>query len=113
MATHTSERFQAIVAGLNQAFDGFMVFRLVGSLAEKPASQHDADVIVDPKVPVDLKEFSRGCKDAGIQVLAIDKTSTTPFPGRPNGQERIQIKFVTGEEIDLFFPKGSLEPRQP
>lgn len=109
MAIHTKERFQSIVDGLNQAFDGFMVFQLVGSLAEKPASHHDADIVVYPKVPFDMKSFSQGCNDAGMEILAVDVTSTTPFPGRPQGQDRLQVKIGSGEIIDLFLPKGSLQ----
>jgi hypothetical protein len=30
MVIHTSERFKVIVSGLDQAFDGFMVFQLAG-----------------------------------------------------------------------------------
>jgi len=111
MVIDTSERFKAIVAGLNQAFEGFMVFQLAGSLAANQASPHDADIIVYPKLPIDMKAFSRGCKDSGIEIVEVDKTSTTPFPGRPEGQDRIQVKISSGEVIDLFFPKGSLEPR--
>jgi hypothetical protein len=112
MAIHTSQRFKTVVVGLNQAFDGFLVFQLAGSLAEKPASQHDADIIVYPKLPFGMGAFSQGCKNGGMEIVAVDKTSTTPFPGRPQGQERIQVKISSGEVIDLFFPKGSLEPRQ-
>ena len=48
------------MAGLNKAFDGFMIFQLAGSLTDKPASQHDADIIVYPKFPFDMKAFSKG-----------------------------------------------------
>ena len=44
--THTQERFRSIVNALNTAFAGTMTFQLVGSLAEKPASFHDADIVV-------------------------------------------------------------------
>jgi|HubBroStandDraft_6_1064221.scaffolds.fasta_scaffold94957_2 hypothetical protein len=113
MVIHTSERFKGVVAWLNNAFDGLMVFQLVGSLAEKPASFHDADIIVYPKFPFDLKAFSRGCEAGGVQIVALDGASTTPFPGRPEGQDRIQLKVASGEVIDLFLPKGSLEANRP
>lgn len=108
MVTHTKSQFEAVVAGLNQAFDGWMVFQLAGSLAEKPASFHDADIIVYPKLSSGVKGFLRGCADAGIEVVALDDTSTTPFPGRPDGQDRIQVKLASGHTVDLFFPKGYL-----
>jgi hypothetical protein len=108
MVIRTSERFNTVVAWLNSAFDGLMVFQLAGSLTEKPASFHDEDIIVYPKFPFDLTAFSRGCEAGGIQIIAIDGTSTTPFPGRPEGQDRIQLKMGSGEVIDLFLPKGSL-----
>jgi hypothetical protein len=113
MVIHTSHRFKTSVAGLNQAFHGFMGFQLAGLLVEKPARQDDADIIVYPKLPSDMKAFSNGREDGGMEILAVDKTSTTPFPGRPEGQDRIQVKLSSSEAIDLFFPKGSLEPRQP
>jgi hypothetical protein len=113
MVLHSRERFTTIVAGLNKAFEGFMIFQLAGSLTDKPASQHDADIIVYPRLAFDMNAFSKGCKDAGIQIVAVDTTSNAPFPGRPNGQDRIQVKMRSGEVIDLFFPKGSLEPKQP
>ena len=81
-------------------------FQLVGSLKEKPASYHDADIVVYPKLPGGFDGFFRGCKDGGTEVVAIDTDSTTPFPGRPNGQDRVQLKFASGQLIDLFFPKG-------
>ncbi|HTC95125.1 MAG TPA: hypothetical protein VK699_16895 [Terriglobales bacterium] len=109
MVIHTKERFQIIVAALNQQFDGFMVFQLAGSLADKPASYHDADIIVHPRILFDMDAFSKGCKLAGMEIVEVDKTSATPFPGRPEGQDRIKLKFGSGEVIDLFFPKGSLD----
>ena len=113
MVIHNSERFKVVVAWLNNAFDGLMVFQLAGSLAEKPASFHDADIIVYPEFPFDLKAFSRGCEAGGIQIAALDGSSTTPFPGRPEGQDRIQLKMSSGEVIDLFLPKGSLGANRP
>jgi hypothetical protein len=109
MVIHTKQRFQTIVAGLNKAFEGFMVFQLAGSLADKSASQHDADIIVYPKLPFEMEAFARGCKEGGVEIIAVDKTSTTPFPGRPEGQDRVQVKMSSGEIIDLFFPKGSVK----
>ena len=106
---HTQEQFRSIVDALNKIFAGNMTFQLAGSLAHKPASFHDADIIVYPSLPVTdvtLDAFARGCRAAGNEVLAIDKTSTTPFPGRPHGQDRIQVKFKTGQVVDMFFPKA-------
>jgi hypothetical protein len=110
LAIHTKERFQAIVNTLNELYKGAMVFQLAGSLANKPASFHDADIIVYPALPMSdgsLEAFARGCAKAGSEVVAIDKDSRTPFPGRPDGQWRVQIKFSGGELVDLFFPKPS------
>jgi hypothetical protein len=76
MVIHTSETFKAVVAALNNAFDGLMVFQLAGSLVGKPASFHDADIIVHLKSPFDLKAFSQGCEAAGTQIVAVDGTST-------------------------------------
>jgi len=108
MVVHTKAQFESVVAGLNQVFDGLMTFQLAGSLSGKPASYHDADIIVYPKLPSGVRGFLRGCKEAGIEILAVDATSATPFPGRPEGQDRIQIKFSAGYVVDLFFPKGYL-----
>jgi hypothetical protein len=49
-----------------------------------------------------------GFAAGGTEIVAVDTNSTTPFPGRPNGQDRIQIKMQTGEVIDLFYAKGLL-----
>ncbi|MGB9290246.1 MAG: hypothetical protein WCC31_16180 [Terracidiphilus sp.] len=106
MVTHTKLQFEAVVAGLNQAFDGWMDFQLAGSLSQKPASSDDADIIVYPKLPSGVKGFLQGCKNAGIEIVALDDKSTTPFPGRPGGQDRIQVKLTSGYTVDLFFPKG-------
>ncbi|MFZ3343295.1 MAG: hypothetical protein WA213_20630, partial [Terriglobales bacterium] len=92
MVTHTQERFRSIMNALNTAFAGTMTFQLVGSLAEKPASFHDADIVVYPTLPVNdatIQAFARGCTKAGNQVMAIDKDYKGPFPGRPNGQWRV------------------------
>jgi hypothetical protein len=108
MVTHTHEQFQAIVDGLNnaKALGGLFTFQLVGSLKEKPASYNDADIVVYPKLPGGFDGFVRGCKDGGIEVVAIDTNSTESFPGRPTGQDRVQLKFASGQVLDLFFPKG-------
>lgn len=110
MATHTQEQFQKIVDALNLIFGTYFTFQLVGSLKEKPASYHDADIVVYPKLPGGFDGFIRGCKAGGTEVVAIDTTSSTPFPGRPNGQDRVQLKFSSGQLIDLFFPKGNCKP---
>jgi len=106
MATHTYEQCQTIVDALNKALDGWFTFQLVGSLKLKPASYHDADIVVYPKLPRGFDAFILGCKDGGTEVVAIDTNSTKPFPGRPNGQDRVQLKFPGGQILDLFFPKG-------
>jgi hypothetical protein len=111
---HTQDQFRKIVDALNTIFSGSMTFQLAGSLAHKPASFHDADIIVYPSLPVTdvtLEAFARGCRDAGNEVLAIDKTSTVPFPGRPHGQDRVQVKFQTGQIVDMFFPKAMTPSR--
>ena len=53
-----------------------------------------------------LEGFVKGCKESGARILEVDRDSKDPFPGRPEGQDRIRIRFTTGQEIDLFFPKG-------
>ncbi len=105
---HTKEHFDFVVGALNNMYNGSYNFKLAGSLAFKPASFHDADIIVYPVFPiteVTLLAFAEGCRNAGNEVLAIDRTATVPFPGRPQGQDRIQIKFKTGHIVDMFFPK--------
>jgi hypothetical protein len=107
MATHTQEQFQRIVDSLNQTSNGLMTFQLVGSLTEKPASYNDADIVVYPRLgPFGFEGFLRGIRKSGAEVLEVDKDSVTPFPGRPNGQDRVQVKFTTGQVVDFFFPKG-------
>jgi len=106
---HTQEQFKKIVDALNAAFDGKgMLFELGGSLAHKEASDHDADIVVHTKWPVVLSALKAGFATGGTEIVAVDTTSTTPFPGRPNGQERIQVKMSNEMVIDLFFPKGSI-----
>jgi hypothetical protein len=111
MATHTHEQFQAIVDILNMQWkEQQMSFQLVGSLSEKPASYNDADIVVYPPpwMPggIAIEGFMRACEKTGMRIVEVDRDSTTPFPGRPDGQDRIQLEFPTGQVIDLFFPKG-------
>jgi hypothetical protein len=110
MAIHTKEQFTAVVAGLNKAFDGLFTFQLVGSLKDKPASYHDADIVVypHPAMPagIQLEGFIKACKQSGAEIIEVDTDSTTPFPGRPDGQDRIKLKSTTGQIVELFFPKG-------
>jgi hypothetical protein len=106
MATHTHEQFRAIVDALNKTYGEWYTFQLVGSVKEKAASDHDADIVVYPKLPGGFGAFIRGCKDGGIEVVAVDTNSNDPYPGRPNGQDRVQLKFAGGQLLDLFFPKG-------
>jgi len=102
---HKKERFETIVAALNAQFKGSMTFELAGSLAHNSTSDHDADIVVHPVVPPDLHAFAQGCKSAGLNVVAIDTNSTEAFPGRPQGQDRVQVKWPDGTVIDMFFPK--------
>ena len=110
MAGHTSKQFTRIVDILNLMWKDKMTFQLVGSLAEKPSSDHDADIVVypHPALPsgIDPVGFMNGCKSSGAGIVEIDRNSTTPFPGRPDGQDRIRLRFPTGQLVDLFFPKG-------
>jgi hypothetical protein len=110
MATHTREQFQKIVDILNIQWKGKMSFQLVGSLTEKPASYNDADIVVTPApglpAGIEVEGFARACRETGMEIIEVDRDSVTPFPGRPDGQDRIQLKFTTGQVIDLFFPKG-------
>ncbi|MGA2877049.1 MAG: hypothetical protein ABSE82_16150 [Nitrososphaerales archaeon] len=106
MATHTQVQFQAIVDALNKEFGEWYTFQLVGSLKEKPASSHDADIVVYPKLPGGFDAFLSGCKAGGTEVVEIDRNSSTPFPGRPKGQDKVKLKFASGQILELFFPKG-------
>jgi hypothetical protein len=110
MADHTNEQFTRIVDILNLTFKDKMTFKLVGSLAEKPASYHDADIVVypHPALPtgIKLEGFIKACKKSGAEIIKVDTDSTEPFPGRPDGQDRIRLRFTTGQVADLFFPKG-------
>src|ERR1039457_1229509 len=105
MANHTNEQFMRIVDILNLTFKDKMTFQLVGSLAEKPASYHDADIVVypHPAMPagIQLEGFIKACKQSGAEIIEVDTDSTTPFPGRPDGQDRIKLKFTTGQIVDL------------
>lgn len=110
MPTHTQEQFTRIVDLLNMMFKDKLTFQLVGSLSEKPASYHDADIVVYPRpgmpAGIQLAGFIRACEKSGAEIIEVDRDSTTSFPGRPEGQDRIQLKFTTGQIVDLFFPKG-------
>ncbi len=110
MANHTQEQFQKIVDILNMQWKGKMSFQLVGSLTHKPESCRDADIVVYPApgLPggIALEGFVKGCKESGARIVEVDRDSKDPFPGRPEGQDQIRTRFTTGQEIDLFFPKG-------
>jgi len=86
-----------------------MTFELAGSLAHEEGSEHDADIVVHPKLPVPLSALKAGFAKGGTEIVAVDTTSTKPFPGRPQGQDRIQVKMSNGDMIDLFFPKRSIQ----
>jgi hypothetical protein len=107
---HTREQFTAIVETLNQFWTDKMTFELVGSLTEKSESDHDADIAVyplpglPPGIPVE--GFINGCRKSGAEVVEVDRESKGPFPGRPDGQDRIRVRFTTGQVIDFFFAKG-------
>jgi hypothetical protein len=105
---HTSQQFRVIVAALNGALGRFMSFELTGSLTQRHFSQHDADIIVHPRVRFSRSAFLAGCRNQGAEVLAVDATSAVRFPGRPQGQDRIQMRWPSGMVIDFFFPKGFL-----
>lgn len=110
MATHTHEQFQKIVDMLNMQWKGKMSFQLVGSLSQKSESDHDADIVVTPApgLPggIALEGFVKASQETGMEIVAVDTDSKDPQPGRPEGQDRIRLRFSTGQEIDLFFPKG-------
>jgi hypothetical protein len=110
VANHTQEQFQKIVDILNMQWKGIMSFQLVGSLSQKPASYNDADIVVYPApgLPrgIEIEGFAKACQKSRARIVEVDRDSKTPFPGRPEGQDRIRIRFTTGQEVDLFFPKG-------
>jgi hypothetical protein len=110
LAIHTQEQFQKIVDILNVQWKGKMSFQLVGSLSEKPTSYNDADIVVTPApglpAGIAVEGFAKACRETGMEIIEVDRNSVTPVPGRPDGQDRIQLKFPTGQVIDLFFPKG-------
>lgn len=110
MANHTQEQFQKIVDILNMQWKGKMSFQLVGSLAHKPTSYHDADIVVYPAPGfpggIALDGFVKGCEKSGARIVEVDRDSKDPFPGRPEGQDRIRVRFTTGQVIDFFFAKG-------
>jgi hypothetical protein len=94
---------------LNIQWKGKMSFQLVGSLSQKPAG-HDADIVVTPApgLPdgIAIEGLMKACEKTGMQIVEVDRESKDPYPGRPEGQDRIRLKMTTGHEIDLFFPKG-------
>jgi hypothetical protein len=110
MANHTHEQFQKIVDILNTQWKGKMSFQLVGSLSQKSVSANDADIVVTPApgLPggIALEGFAKACQETGMQIVEVDRDSKDPYPGRPEGQDRIRLRATTGQEIDLFFPKG-------
>jgi hypothetical protein len=77
---HPAELFKMMVAILNRQFQGLMTFELVGSLAWKASSDHDADIVVHARLPVHLRELAAGF--SGGQIEMVDRNSTVPFPGR-------------------------------
>lgn len=83
-----------------------MRFELVGSLTGKTFSDHDADIVVRTILRVPLRELAMGFR--GGHIAEVDRNSTTPFPGRPNGQDRVRIAWDAGLSLDLFFAKGVL-----
>jgi hypothetical protein len=103
---HPAELFKIMVSMLNGQFRGIMRFELVGSLAGKAISDHDADIVVHTSIPIHLRELARGFRDG--RVVEVDRNSTTPFPGRDNGQDRVRIAWEQGLALDLFFAKGVL-----
>ena len=98
MADHTHEQFRRIVDILNLTWKDKMKFQLVGSLAEKPASYNDADIVVypHPAMPpgIALEGFVKACKESGARIVAVDTDSTERFSGRPDGQDRIRLSVI-------------------
>ncbi len=103
---HPAELFRMIVAVLNAQFQSAMRFELVGSLVSKAASPHDADIIVHASFPISLGALAAGFK--GGRIVEVDRNSTAPFPGRPEGQDRVRVAWGPGLALDLFFSKGVL-----
>jgi hypothetical protein len=103
---HPAELFKLMVATLNRQFQGRMTFELVGSLEWKSASEHDADILVHTLFPIHLSALAAGFN--GGRIVAVDRNSTMPFPGRPDGQDRVRVAWEPGLAIDLFFAKGVL-----
>ncbi len=87
---HRKERFQAIVEGLNSAFHGSMAFELVGSLAEKETSDHDADILVHSVLKPDLQAFAQGC----LEVIAIDTSFQNYFSKQTGGSRPCASKMA-------------------
>ena len=104
--SHPAEFVRMMVAVLNGQFKGAMKFELVGSLSWRPFSDHDADIVVHSCIPVHLRALARGFR--GGRIVEVDKNSTTSFPGRPDGQDRVRVAWEAGFALDLFFAKGVL-----
>ena len=68
-------------------FKDKLTFQLVGSLSEKPASYHDADIVVYPRpglrAGIQLAGFIRACKKSGVEIIEIDRDSTNHSPEDP------------------------------
>ena len=103
---HPAELFRTLVAALNGQFKGAMKFELVGSLTGKAVSDHDADIVIHTCIPIHLPDLARGFR--GGRIVEVDRNSTTSFPGRPDGQDRVCIAWEQGLALDLFFAKGVL-----
>jgi len=112
MVTHTKLQFEAVVAGLNQAFDGWMVFQLAGSLSDTPASFHDADIIVYPKLSSGAKGFLQGCRDAGIEIVALDDASTTPSQADRTARTGFRSSSLPATRLTCSFQKASWLQRE-
>jgi len=103
---HPTELFKTMVAILNRQFQGAMAFELVGSLASKDTSRHDADIVVHTRLRIPLRALAAGL--GGGRIEMVDRNSTAPFPGRPMGQDRVRVAWAPGLALDLFFAKGVL-----
>jgi hypothetical protein len=72
----------------------------------KSFSDHDADVVVHSCVHIHLCDLARGFRSG--RIVEVDRNSTTAFPGRQKGQDRVRIAWEAGFALDLFFAKGVL-----